>query len=285
MKNKKNYSKIISLICGRLGSTFISTVIRGIENRVNELNSHKIEIYSLNSCNPSETSRSIEKIIKEKYSKGIIVISSSPEQNSLKQIKRNRIPVVFIERDFDGHHSVIVDNFKAGYNAGNYLIKKIGREKIAIILDPQVKEKNSATFYRFHGFLKAAKEFDIKPQNIINTFVKYHTIEDGRRSFDLIYRYIKKINGIFCVAGDFAAIGFIIEAKSYGIKFPDDIAIIGFDDVEMASAIEPPLTTIRQPILRLGEEAVNILDAVFKGRIKKPVKRVLDSELIVRKTT
>lgn len=285
MKNKKTQKNIISLICGRLGSTFISTVIRGIENRINEIKEHSVEIYSLNSVTPSETSRSIEKILKEKDSNGIIVISSSPKQYSLKQMKKNKIPVVFVERDFEGHHSVIVDNFNAGYNAGKYLMEKVKRRKIAVILDPQIKERNSATFYRYEGFIKAVKESDIKVKSIINTFVKYHTIEEGRRSFDLIYDHIKKIDGIFSIAGDLAAIGFILEAKSYGINFPDDIAIIGFDDVEMASALEPPLTTIKQPILKMGEEAVNILDDVFKGKVKKPVKKVLDFELIERATT
>ncbi|MCX7698086.1 MAG: substrate-binding domain-containing protein [Candidatus Goldbacteria bacterium] len=64
------------------------------------------------------------------------------------------------------------------------------------------------------------------------------------------------------------AIGFIHEAKSYGIKFPDDFAIIGFDDIEMTSAIESPLNSIKQSILKLGEEAVNILKNIFKGKMK-----------------
>ncbi|MCX8093240.1 MAG: substrate-binding domain-containing protein [Candidatus Goldbacteria bacterium] len=284
MKDKKIKKGIISLICGRLGSTFISTVVRGIENRINELKKHRVEIYSMNSINPEETGKSIEKILKEKNSDGIIVISSSTDMKFLKNTKKYKIPIVFIERDYPGHHSVTVDNFKAGYNAGKYLLEKVKRKKIAVILDPQVKDKNSATYYRYEGFKKYLKEVNINVQNIFTTYVKYHTIEDGRNSFDLIYEHIKKIDGIFSVAGDLAAIGFMYEAKSYGIKFPDDIAIIGFDDVEMASAVEPPLTTIKQPILKLGEEAVNILEDVFNGKIKKPVKKVLESELIIRKT-
>ncbi len=285
MKNKKIQKGVISLICGRLGSTFISTVVRGIENKINELKKNRVEIYSINSLTAGETSKSIEKILKEKNSNGIIVISTSPEHHSLKKIRKHKMPVVFVERNFEGHHSVTVDNFKAGYNAGKYLVEKKGRRRIALILDPQVKEKNSATFYRYEGFKKAAKEFKIPIKTIINTFVKYHTIEEGRRSFELIYENIKKIDGIFSVAGDLAAIGFMLEAKSYGIKFPDDIALIGFDDVEMASAVEPPLTTIKQPILKMGEEAVNILDDIFKGKTKKVIKKILDSELIERETT
>jgi LacI family transcriptional regulator len=232
-----------------------------------------------------EAGKSIEKIIKENISNGIIVISSSLHDESLKEIKKKKIPVVFIERDYKDNHSVIVDNFKAGYNAGKYLTEQSCRKNIAVILDPQANNINSATYFRYKGFKYALKEKGINTKNILNTYVKYHTIEEGRNSFDLIYKYIKKIDGIFSVAGDMAAIGFMLEAKSYGIKFPDDIAIIGFDDIEMSSAIEPPLTTIRQPILKLGEEAVNILEDVFNGKIKKPVKKVLDSELIVRNTT
>ncbi|HPD18772.1 MAG TPA: substrate-binding domain-containing protein [Candidatus Goldiibacteriota bacterium] len=284
MKNEVKRKTVISLICGRLGSVFISTVVRGIENRINETKEYRVEIYSSDSSTPDDAGKSIEKIIEEKNSDGIIVISSTPKQNSLKQLKKSKIPAVFIERDYNGHNSVIVDNFKAGYNAGKYLIEKAGRKKIGVILDPQIGEKNSATFYRYEGFKKALNESKNSIKDVKKTYVKHHTIEDGRRSFDMIYKNIKKIDGIFSIAGDMAAIGFIHEAKSHGINFPDDIAIIGFDDVEMASALEPPLTTIRQPILKMGEEAVNILNDVFKGKIKKPVKKILDSELIIRET-
>ena len=282
-KQTDECKKTISVICGRIGSTFISTVIRGIENKANEKN-YKIEFHSLNSLTEEETGKTIEKILKEKESQGVIVVSSTPTKTVLNKIQNSKIPHIFIERNFNQHHCIMIDNFKAGYNAGMHLIKK-GRKKLGVILDPQTKDKTSATYHRLEGFKKCLKENSINYKDIIITSVNFHNIEEGRSAFDKIYKHIKKINGIFGVAGDLAAIGFLLEAKSHGITIPDDIAIIGFDDVEMASAVEPTLTTIKQPILKMGEEAINILHQVFNKKIKHPARLVLDTELIIRETT
>ena len=97
----------------------------------------------------------------------------------------------------------------------------------------------------------------------------------------------KKIRGIDCVfsvAGDYAAIGFMLEAMAHGYRVPSDFALLGFDDVEMSSAVSPALSTIRQPIAKMGTEAVKILNNYFKNKKRGVEHIVLKSSFVSRKT-
>lgn len=282
---KKISSSTIAFVSGRMGSIFISAVARGVEDRVRELGGGKSSLifHSPRNTSAEAASGEILDIIKNKSADAIIVLSFTPGRELLSKMIKSGMPVVFIERQFGGIHSVKVDNFNGGYIAGEYLIKS-GFKKPGVIIDAQTFDAGSASHERFTGFQEVLEKNGIKldEKNMVKT--DFHTIDCGRQAMDRMAKRIKKVDSIFSAAGDMAAIGFMIEAKSHGIKIPQDLAIIGFDDVEMAAGMEPALTTIRQPISGMGKKAVDIIDECLSGRLKEPKNIVIDPELIVRES-
>lgn len=278
-------SRPVAFISGRIGSTFVSSVVRGTEERVRAFGPNMYELNHYPSAGRKNgPGDAVREIISGRKADAMIILSVMPDDRALAMIKKSGIHAVFIERKVEGIHSVTIDNYAGGYAAGMQLADR-GRRKLGVISDPQSLEPGMASEERLRGFKDAVKKAGIKldPGNF--TGVTYHSVEDGREAFDIASRRMKKIDGIFSAAGDLVAIGFMLEARASGIKVPDDLAIIGFDDVEMASAVEPALTTIRQPIQRMGGVAMEILHECFKGRLKTHKHIVLDSKLVVREST
>ena len=282
---KKISSATIAFVSGRMGSIFISTVAGGVEDRLKEIGGAKgtLAFHSPRNTTAEASSHEITRIIKHKNADAMIILSFTPDPKLLESIIKSKIPAVFIERQFKGIHSVKVDNFNGGYMAGEYLIKS-GYKKPGIIIDAQTKDTGSAVYERFMGFSEVMKKsgIEIKKENM--TKVDFHTIECGRHAMDSMAKRMGKVDSIFSVAGDMAAIGFMIEAKSHGIKIPRDLALMGFDDVAMAAGMEPALTTVRQPIAGMGKKAVDIIAECFSGGLKEPKNMVIDPELIIRET-
>ena len=281
----KTQGSIIAFVSGKIGSAFIPTVTRGVEERIRELGRAKSSLIfqSPRNGSPKEAGNEIMNILKEKSANGIIVLSITPERDVIDSAVKSSVPVVLVERQIPGLHSVKVNNFKGGFMAAEHLIKK-GRSKPGVIIDAQTADTESAAHERFLGFKAGLKTggIQLSTENIVKA--EYHSIEAGRISFEKLGKKIKKIDSIFSVAGDTVAIGFMIEAKSQGIKIPRDLAVIGFDDMDVASAVEPALTTVRQPIEGMGIEAVNIIDEALKGRLKSPKNVILDAELVIRES-
>ncbi len=276
--------KYIAFVSSNIGSIFVSNVIRGVEHKIKEIKNCQ---YILNHFHAGIRENDIDSIvldvIKDTKINGIIILSILPGEKSFKAILNKKIPTVIIERNIKKFHSIRIDNFKSGYEVGKKLVlKKI--KKIGVIIDPQTNIKGMPTFERFSGFKKALQENDIiiNKKNIVS--VNIHTLEEGRLAFEKIGKKINKIDAIFSIAGDTVAIGFMLEAKANGIKIPDDFMIIGFDDIEMASAVEPKLTTVRQPILKMGSLAIEMLDDSINGKLKKPKNIILNSQFILRET-
>ncbi len=281
----KTHSSIIAFICGKIGSAFIPTVTHGVEERIRELGRAKSSLLfqSPRNGSPREAGNEIMNIIRDQSADGIIVLSITPEQDVIDSAVKSKIPVVFIERQIPGLHSVKVNNFRGGFMAAEQLVNA-GRSKPGVIIDPQTSDTESAAHERYLGFkagLKAAG-IQLNAGNIVKA--DYHSIESGRISLEKFGKKMKKLDSIFSVAGDTVAIGFMIEAKSQGIRIPRDLAVIGFDDMDVAAAVEPALTTVRQPIEGMGMEAVNIIDEAVKGRLKSPKNVILDAELIIRES-
>ena len=89
---------------------------------------------------------------------------------------------------------------------------------------------------------------------------------------------------LFC-ANDEMAIGALKGLKEKGLKVPDDISVTGFDDLDMANYCDPPLTTIRQPAVRMGEEAAELLFRIIEGEQPKLTEYILPFEIIIREST
>jgi DNA-binding LacI/PurR family transcriptional regulator len=193
-------------------------------------------------------------------------------------VSKITIPIVTIGRreSLPGVSFVDVDNFQAAYNVVTHLVG-LGRKRIAIISSPL---GSTDGVDRVAGYRKALVSRGLPVDETL--------IVEGDNTEKLAYQQAKKllphsIDAIFA-AGDRMALGAMRAINEQGFSVPEDIAIIGFDDLPVAVSANPPLTTVRQPLRALGTKVVNLLIEHIENPDDKPKKIFLDAELIIRKS-
>ncbi|MEJ5283937.1 MAG: LacI family DNA-binding transcriptional regulator [Brevinematia bacterium] len=200
---------------------------------------------------------------------GLIIIAPDISTIDFNSIEKDNIPVILVgERTTHNINYVDADNENGGFLAVEYLYKK-GHRKIAILTGNQTM-RNSID--RLNGFLKAIKHYklDLKEEWILNGNFTY---QGGMECAKMLSKQKEIPTAVFC-SNDLSALGFLNEIKRYGIKVPEDISIIGFDNIYASQYSTPPLTTIRQPIIEMGKAAAELLltkihnkDMISQGRI------------------
>lgn len=212
-----------------------------------------------------------------------IILSVSKETTNFShiiQLRDNGVPIVLFNRttDIPQVSKVRVDDCKGSYEITEYLISK-GYRKIAYLAGP----KNLIlTQNRFKGFKAAMndKKIDIDENAVI--FGDFCMESGMERCEQLLSNF--KPDAIYCIC-DNVAFGVIKYLKENNYRIPEDIAVAGFTDEPVASLIDPPLTTIRQPIKEIGKKAAELLFKQFKYSNTKPEVVLLPTELIIRKST
>ncbi|MBC7797041.1 MAG: LacI family DNA-binding transcriptional regulator [Pyrinomonadaceae bacterium] len=223
---------------------------------------------------------------------GIIVATRSNESGDdwLQEIVANGVPVVVIGRDFvnDVVDSISADNLRGGFEATQHLID-LGHERIAFIgayLDDKTKLK------RLQGYLKALESHKIEIDERLVTGLKqssessssYSTEKVGYECMKRLLSLPKPPTSVFA-RNDFTAIGAMSAIKEMNLRIPQDVAIIGFDDIPLAIHTSPPLSTIRQPMKLQGQLAAESLLRRIENNDSPRQAHVLNCDLIVREST
>ncbi len=188
----------------------------------------------------------------------------------------SHIPMVMIDRYFSelSVPYVSTDNYAGAYVATEYLINK-NHSRIACI---QGLVNTISNKERVRGFRKAIKDYGISSEDI-EICGRDFSIENGYQTTQKLLKQASSLTAIFTL-GNQIAIGAMRAIKENGLKIPEDISIISFDDQAYFDLTCPPLTTIRQPIDLIGLEAVRILFNLMDGR--QPESKLLPAKLIER---
>ena len=270
LKMKK--TKTIGIIVPDVMNLFFSELARGVEDAAEK------EGYSVILCNTDNKQSKEEKylgVLHEKMVDGIIMTAAEVSMN--KSIKKSKIPTVLVDRDIELDKPagrITVNNEEGAFIATKFLIEK-GCKNIGFISS---QKKNKPSAERLKGYIRALEEngLEVDEKKI---FLKNFTIDTGYEGVKTLLKETK-IDGIFC-GNDLIAIGAMQALKQNNLKVPEDVKVIGFDNISVSKFTDPPLTTIKQPIYQLGEEAVKMLIAIID---KKDIdmQKVLKTELIER---
>ncbi len=202
------------------------------------------------------------------------------------------VPVALIGRDFrhTGADLVAADNYRGGYEATEHLVR-LGHKNIAFI---GIKLTSGLGLKRFQGYLEALRDnrLVVNERLIVGgaggtdeQMPGYSTEAIGYEGAKQLLRLRRRPTAIFA-RNDFTAVGALSALKEAGLRVPDDIAIVGYDDVPLASHTSPPLTTVRQPTREQGRLAAEFLLRRIEGREQPPrEERVLPCELVIREST
>lgn len=224
----------------------------------------------------------LPRFILEQNVDGIIIAGKVP-CDLVENLKEYNLPLVFVDfLPFKGQYPTIqIDNLKGGYIATEHLID-YGHRNIGFIAGDI---KHPSIYERFQGYKNALEEIGIRTND------KFYVIDEdyparanGYLAASKLYKRNRNITAIFA-ANDALAIGAMQFYKDNDIKIPDDISIIGFDDVEVDLLIDPSLSTIHVPKIELGAEAMQLMLNILKNNSTTAKKILVPVELIVRKST
>lgn len=276
-------SRIIGLILPNIMNPFFSEVGRAVEDRARRNN------YQLILCNSDEDPEKQQEYydtLKSIHADGIIIISNNTNLSAL--FKGSKIPVVIIDNSIF-HPNVVAslysNNYEGGRLATNHLIE-CGCKHIVSLSG---KIEFPASWFRWKGYTDVCVEQGLEPRYVESLF----NFEDGYTNAQKLLDQYPDVDGIVA-ACDILAISLIRVLTERGKRIPQDVMVIGYDNISMDRVITPALTTIAQPIAQLGHYAVDILIETIKSGWKDDPKStnsyerrevVLPVELIIRDTT
>ncbi len=269
---KKSYT--IGLVVADIGNPFFPALARGVEDAAN------VEGYNIILCNTDSNAtkaREYVRLLSSRQTDGVVFCSASVSDSHVKTVTDSGIPVVLIYPSNSLKCDMVAcDNLSGGMMATEHLIG-LGHTSIAIIT---AKVNRITGADRLKGYKKALAKHNLRLNDDYILDGDY-SMESG---YDCTKRFLKlkyRPTAIFAT-NDLMAIGAINAVEDEGLKVPDDIAIVGYDDITMASFVKPKLTTVAQPKYEMG----NLACKVLLDRIKKPDAQirstVLKPKLIVR---
>lgn len=269
-------TKTVIVVVPDISNTFFSEILFGIEDAARE---HDYQILIADMHNQPNIENYYFQAIQQRTIDGIISLSATIAKNLMEQIAEE-YPIVVACQYLDNYMvpNVTIDNISAATAITEHLIQ-LGHTRIAHIAgDP-----NSLLYRdRFNGYIAALAKHNIP---IDLSLVRYgvSSIQSGYDEMKYLLNQDPSISAVFA-AGDIIAVGAINALKESGKRVPEDCAVVGFDDIEIASFWEPPLTTVRQPRRKLGQTAFRKLYKLMNQHPLKSVQDVLDYEIMIRES-
>ncbi|BBY27812.1 LacI family transcriptional regulator [Mycolicibacterium sediminis] len=274
-------SRCVGLVVLDVGNPFFTDVARAAERRAAE---HDLAVLLGTSDQDEAKERGYVDIFLEQRVFGLLVSPIGDDLGRLDVLRRLGTPVVLVDRDGTGtpFDSVAVDDVEGGRLAVRHLIDT-GRRRIAFVGGPSTLRQVAD---RHRGARQAVDDADGVRLEVIETPTL--SVLAGRAVGEDLSRRTPadRPDGVFC-ANDLVAIG-VLQAFTMlaGLRVPEDVALIGYDDIDFARSAVLPLSSIRQPTARIGATAIDLLMAVAVGDAdRRPENPVFPPELVVRAST
>lgn len=265
----------IGMIVPDIAHPFLAEVSRGVEDRGFELG---YNVILCDSAGDLEREADYIELLLEKKVDGIVFVAAGESSNHIRGLIEQGVPVVVCDRELPGVEvdTVIADNVKSGYQATQHLIE-LGHRRIGCIAGP---EELNISSKRLQGYKAALEQHGIplREELIIQRDFRYRGGYEATRQ---LLTLDEPPTAIFA-SNDLMAIGAICAASELKLRIPQDVAIIGCDDIALASFTNPRLTTVAQPKREMGAIAVEMLVERIKDKDNLPARRVLPTALVLR---
>ncbi|MEC0227579.1 LacI family DNA-binding transcriptional regulator [Paenibacillus alba] len=271
-------TQTIGVLFPHVSSSFSSDILHGIEEIAQEKG------FSVIVCNTAEEGKRTMKylqVLREKQVDGIVFTSEVLKDEYFQAIKEMRVPVILVNTMSQKHMIpyVKVDDHQAAYHATDYLIQKGHREIAMISGSPKDR---IAGLPRLDGYRQALADNGIEyiESQVANGDFN---LEGGTEAMKKLLAEAPPFTALFA-ASDEMAIGAMNVALERGIKIPDDLSIIGYDDLKFARMVYPPLTTIHQPLTMMGRMASEKLIALIEEDSMQVSSSIVSHHLVERQT-
>jgi LacI family transcriptional regulator len=274
--NKK--TQTIGVLFPDVSSMLSSEILNGIENIAHELG-HSVIV-----CHTDSSGKRTKKylqLLNEKRVEGILYVSEVMTKEYDDIMKKMGIPVVLISTEsleFQLPY-VKVNDRSAVFSATQYMINQ-GHKKLGMISGP--KEDKIAGYPRAQGFLEALQHFGLSESEEQIIYTNGFAYEDGFNNLEPLLSRFPDLTGIIASSDD-VAVGVISAAYKLGIKVPDQLSVIGYDNIKIAQMIIPPLTTVAQPLYEMGQVGAEMLfSSIASGKTVE--SRIMPHRIIERES-
>ncbi|WP_409273757.1 LacI family DNA-binding transcriptional regulator [Neobacillus sp. SCS-31] len=276
-----NVSKTIGLLVSGLNresekDQIILSILSGVNDSVSE---KEYDLILFNTNTSKQREKTYSQLCRERRVDGVIIQGIKTDDPYLKEVVESDIPCVLIDIPVHSENVgyVTTDNVTGARKAVEHLIG-LGHEKIAMI---NGHGQAFVSRKRLEGYMDALKEhgLPVNPDWVCNgRFEEETAFEEARR---LLIKH-PEITAIFC-ASDIMALGALKAAKSIGLRVPEDLSVIGYDDIILASYSNPQLTTVSQNFFQLGYQAAHLLVNMLEGK-SEPQIVTMSTKLVIRES-
>ncbi len=273
-------SRTFGLIVSEITNPFFPEIVQVFEDLAVQ---HAYEILLTSTVHdPQRTELAVRRMIERRVD-GVAVMTFGMEEELLESLHFRKVPLVFVDV---GPALSRVSNIKIDYHHGIQQavqhLAALRHNRIAFIAGP-LHLKSAVT--RRKAFEESMREIRLEPSPDL-IYVGDHTVEGGMRALKHLASLRNRPTGIIC-SNDMTAIGVVREAYDVGLKIPQDLSVIGFDDIRLAQFTTPPLTTVRMSQAELANLAFNALlnEVQRESPAPKGTEYTLTTNLILRKST
>lgn len=271
--------QILAVAVPSFTTPFYNEVLKGVKDEIKDMDLDII-IYNTGSKNPEEA---VHNFFDRGTADALIIISIDITDDIHEVLESTQTPVVLVNSKHPSYNYFMVNDYKGGYMSGEHLVKK-GFERIGMI---STATKSNSSMERERGFKDALKNYKMDVAD--KFFVTGDSIKHGGFTEEAGYEAIQKYkelgefpDAIFC-ANDTQALGAFHALNQLGIKVPQDIALMGYDDIKFSKYMD--LTTVNQKMYKVGVKATARLGQIIKNRESKLEQVIFDPELIERGST
>ncbi|SES05617.1 transcriptional regulator, LacI family [Gracilibacillus ureilyticus] len=269
-------TQTLGLLVPDISNPFFSEMARTIEDRAHE---RGLSVIMCSTDEDEEKEKKYLELLRRKQVDGFIIASSFHEKKLLEDIKSAGIPLVMLTQDAGslGVTSVSVDDFTGGYEATSHLLS-LGHQNIVIITEQRLSSK-----MRLYGFREAYETYGYNYDESM-VYQTVASIENGKTCLEEILKRSDQPTAVFA-CNDLIAIGVIQGAREQGIRIPQDLSIVGFDNTILATTTVPSLTTVAQPVNEMGKKVVDVIVSNINKEEENAERILFKPKLIVRDTS
>lgn len=270
-------SRIIGLLISDISNPIFSNIVRGIEE---ELAKSDYNVLLCNTDSSVEKERKYLDVLIGKRVDGLIVSSAGNSGDYFRSLDKTGVPIIFLNRcpEFMNSDVIMANNIKGAYLATEHLIRH-AYSKIAIITGPS---SISTGKDRLIGYKRALEDYGVSESELLVKEGAF-SVESGYAKMKELMEQDMKPDAVF-ISNNSMTLGAYKYLKETNVHIPDQIAVLGYDDVDWAEIVDPPITTIRQPAYQLGVNAGSLMLARIKEKDVKREIMYMETELVIRRS-
>jgi LacI family transcriptional regulator len=269
-------TQTIGLIVPDNINPFFAELARGIENYGFGAG------YNVLLCNsdrnPSKEIAYLDMLLSKRVD-GVIYMTNDNAQERLHRLKERNIPVVVFDREYEGLDAILIDNEGGGVDATVHLLQ-LGHQRVACIGGPSSRFR---TIGRVRGYQSALAQAGIPAAPELVTTGDW-TYESGWEAMRILMQLSPPPTAIFA-CNDTMAVGALAFLHEANISVPEEVSVIGFDNILLSAFTSPPLTTMATPIVELGQQLCQMLLERIQNQSLTPQRKIVHSKLLVRSST